>query len=166
MELTRNHAAIPPRTIGPSEAARLLMGKHHLAFLGVSDIAKHQWLFNELIIALPGQCAVLCIQASWQWTPDKVQKCIIFPTTDRGERSFTIMFVPDSIEGRLAMIGTLLVSGERLSAILSRRNVDAPILMLDDPRHPGNQALFDGYATVCSALQMIFAGKAIDTSLN
>jgi hypothetical protein len=58
------------------------MEKRHLAF---------QWPFNELIIALPGQCALLCFQANWQWTPNGVQKCVIGPAIDKGAATPLLM---------------------------------------------------------------------------
>jgi hypothetical protein len=167
MELTHSRAPIPPRTLDPREAAEMLMGGHYLGAIGVSDIPRHALLFNQLINSLPGQCALLCVEASWRWTPDRVKRCWVSPTVGTGRRVFVTMFVPDSSAGRLAMaLGAGLASGQRLSAILPQINIDAPILLLDDPQHPGNQALFTGYESVCCALQMVFEGKATDVSLN
>jgi hypothetical protein len=84
MELTHNGYAIPARQLDPREAAGALMGKRYLVFLGVRAVACRRWLLSELAIAFPGQCTVLCSQARWQWTPDRVQKCLICPAIDKG----------------------------------------------------------------------------------
>jgi hypothetical protein len=79
-----------------------------------------------------------------------------------------MLFAPDGVAGRFVFaVGARVVSGQPLSEILPRLDVATPpILMLDDPKHPSDQNLLDGYATCCAALEAVFEGRATDVSLN
>jgi hypothetical protein len=162
-----NYNFIPPRPLDYLEAARLLMEKRHVVFMGVADIAEHRSLFEQLARAFPGRCALLYTQPQWQRTPDKMQKCLVYRAIDNGGRTFTVMFIPDGAEARLAMaVAAWRLSRELISATLSRLSAEAPIALLDSPRHFDNPTLHEGYAAIVSALEMTFQGRAVDLSLN
>src|SRR5690348_13298929 len=103
MELSTPSTTIPPRRIGPREAADLLMRKKHLIVLGVSDIRQHMEFFGTLAGVFAGQCALFRAQAKWQQTANTEASCLIFPVADLSARAFLALFLPDNSKTRMAV---------------------------------------------------------------
>jgi len=117
---------------------------------------------------LPGQCRVLGLQADY--APDAPTMRWILPAVKGDLPDYLVMFVPDSVSAREAVVETFLSArlGPRAADALDQATSESedPILVLGGESEAETQMAIDDYDRIIDTLQALAKNCAADICSN
>jgi len=157
-----------PIEISPGEAGLLLVAKRHLSLCFPRGGEQEQALYTLAAMLLPGQCRVLGLQADY--APDAPTMRWILPAVKGDLPDYLVMFVPDSVSAREAVVETFLSArlGPRAADALDQATSESedPILVLGGESEAETQMAIDDYDRIIDTLQALAKNGAADICSN
>jgi hypothetical protein len=161
---------VPPRPLDSREAATLLMGKQHLAFMGCAQVTEHRDFMRDLTEVLPGEVAVFTVTAEYRFVVDHPPKSFLAAPKPGAGPAYFLAFAPISETAVIATTAVMVVNGggSMIPAFIKKvRSPNPPVFLFPEPgESTASPKLTEAYAVIAKVLQDLHEGRAIDTTSN